>query len=99
MDIIEKKWINYCKNCCKKNESFFHTCETGLSPVKYFHWPFHGDASFVDHYPHKWDIVIASFHPFVRLSIMQSAPKPMDEIQPNSVRELLTWMGRATAIF
>ena len=31
--------------------------------------------------------------------IMLSPPKPLDEIQPNLVCELLTWMGRATAIF
>ena len=30
---------------------------------------------------------------------MLSPPKPLDEIQPNFVCELLTWMGRATAIF
>ena len=30
---------------------------------------------------------------------MLSPPKPLDEIQPNLVCKLLTWMGRATAIF
>ena len=35
----------------------------------------------------------------VRLSVMLSPPKPVDEIQPNSVCELLTWMGSAKAIF
>ena len=30
---------------------------------------------------------------------MLSPPKPLDEIQPNLVCELLTRMGRATAIF
>ena len=33
------------------------------------------------------------------LSVMLSPPKPLDEIQPNLVCELLLWMGRATAIF
>ena len=33
------------------------------------------------------------------LSVMLSPPKPLDEIQPNLVCELLPWMGRATAIF
>ena len=37
--------------------------------------------------------------PSVRLSVMLSPPKRLDEIQPNLVCELLTWMGRATAIF
>ena len=32
----------------------------------------------------------------VRLSIMLSPPKPLDEIQPNLVCELLTCMGHAT---
>ena len=51
-------------------------------------------------YPHaffkkrKGDIVIASVVlsvcQFVRLSIMLSPPKPLDEIQPNLVCELLT---------
>ena len=30
---------------------------------------------------------------------MLSPPKPLDEIQPNLVCELLTWMGRATSNF
>ena len=30
---------------------------------------------------------------------MLSPPKPLDEIQPNMVCELLTWMGRATSNF
>ena len=37
------------------------------------------------------DIVFASVRPSVRLSIMQSPPKPLDEIQPNLVRELHEW--------
>ena len=37
-------------------------------------------------------------HPSVRPSIMLSPPKPLSEIQPNLVCELLTCMGRATAI-
>ena len=32
-----------------------------------------------------------------RLSVMISPPKPLDQIQPNEVFELLTCMGRATA--
>ena len=32
-------------------------------------------------------------------SIRLSPPKPLDEIQPNLVCELLTWMGPATALF
>ena len=32
-----------------------------------------------------------------RLSVMISPPKPLDQIQPNEVCELLTCMGRATA--
>ena len=35
--------------------------------------------------------------PCICPSIMLSLPKPLDEIQPNLVCELLTWMGRATA--
>ena len=35
----------------------------------------------------------------VRLSVMLSPPKPLDDIQPNLVSEQLTWMGRATANF
>ena len=31
-----------------------------------------------------------------RLSVMISPPKPLDQIQPNEVCELLTCMGRAT---
>ena len=42
--------------------------------------------------PTLFDIVIAS----IRLSVMLSPPKPLDEIQPNLVCELLTWMGHAT---
>ena len=53
------------------------------------------------------NIVIASVRPSVRLSVrpsdrlsvMLSPPKPLDEIQPNLVCELLTWMGRATSNF
>ena len=30
---------------------------------------------------------------------MLSAPKPLDEIQPNSMCELLTWLGRAKSNF
>ena len=51
-------------------------------------------------YPHAFleksegDIVIASVrqsvHPSVHLSVMLSPPKPLDEIQPNLVCELLT---------
>ena len=47
------------------------------------------------------DIVIPSVclsvHPPVHLSVMLSPPKPLDEIQPNLVCELLTLKGRATA--
>ena len=35
--------------------------------------------------------------PSVRPSVMLSPPKPLDEIQPNLVCELLTWMGRSTS--
>ena len=34
---------------------------------------------------------------FVRLSVMLSLPKPLDEIQPNLVCELLACVGHATA--
>ena len=37
--------------------------------------------------------------PSVRPSVTLSPPKPLDEIQPNLVCGLLTWMGRATAHF
>ena len=37
--------------------------------------------------------------PSVCLSFMLSPPKPLDEIQPNLLCELLTWMGRDTALF
>ena len=40
-----------------------------------------------------------SVHPSVRPSVTLSRPKPLDEIQPNLVCELLTWMGCATAQF
>ena len=33
------------------------------------------------------------------LSAMLSPPKPLDEIKPNLMCELLTWMGRETSIF
>ena len=36
------------------------------------------------------DIVIASVRPSVCPSVMPSPPKPLDEIQPNLVCELLT---------
>ena len=39
-----------------------------------------------------------SVHPPVLLSVMLPPPKPLDEIQPNLVCKLLTWMGRAAAI-
>ena len=46
-------------------------------------------------YPHAFlknegDIVIAPVRPSVCLSVMLSPPKPLDEIQPNLVCELLT---------
>ena len=37
--------------------------------------------------------------PSVRPSVTLSPPKPLDEIQPNLVCELLTWIGCATAHF
>ena len=37
--------------------------------------------------------------PSVHLSVMLSPPKPFEELQPNLVCELLTWMGRATSNF
>ena len=40
-------------------------------------------------------IAIAS----VRLSVTLSPPKPLDEIQPNLVCELLTWIGCVTTLF
>ena len=53
-------------------------------------------------YPHAFlksdgDIAIASVRPSVCPSVTLSPPKPLDEIQPNLVCELLTCMGRATA--
>ena len=36
-------------------------------------------------------------HPPIHPSVMLSPPKPLAEIQPNLVCQLLTWMGRATA--
>ena len=58
----------------------------------------------MNNYPHAFlkregDIVIASVRLSVRPSVMLSPPKPLDEIQPNLVSELLTWMGRATSNF
>ena len=38
----------------------------------------------------KWDIVIASVRLSVRLPFMLSPPKPLNEIQPDLVCELLT---------
>ena len=43
--------------------------------------------------------ICASVCPSVRLSVTLSPPKPFDEIQPNLVCELVTWMRRATAHF
>ena len=47
------------------------------------------------YYPHAFlkkcrGIAIASVHLSVRLSVTLSPPKPLDEIQPNLVCELLT---------
>ena len=46
------------------------------------------------YYPHVFlsegEIVIPSVRPSVRPSVMLSPPKPLDEIQPNLVCELLT---------
>ena len=39
-----------------------------------------------------------SLHPSVRSSVMLSLPKPLDEIQPNLVCELLTCIEYATAV-
>ena len=38
-------------------------------------------------------------HPSIRPSVTLSPPKLLDEIQPNLMSELLTWMGHATAQF
>ena len=46
-------------------------------------------------YSHEWVSVRLSVRPSVTLS----PPKPLDEIQPNLVCGLLTWMGCATAHF
>ena len=35
----------------------------------------------------------------VHLSVVLSPPKPLDEIQPNLVCELFTWIGPATTLF
>ena len=35
----------------------------------------------------------------LRLSVTLSPPKPLEEIQPNLVCELLIWKGCATALF
>ena len=43
--------------------------------------------------------VCPSVRPSVRPSVTLSPPKPLDEIQPNLVCGLLTWMGCATAHF
>ena len=40
-----------------------------------------------------------SVRPSLLPSVMLSPPKPLDEIQPNLVCELLTWMGHATSNF
>ena len=45
------------------------------------------------------DIAITSMRPSVCPSITLSPPKPLDEIQPNLVCELLTWIGRTAAHF
>ena len=38
-------------------------CETGLSPpVKYFYWPFQGDASFVDHLCYYYRVFVMLSH-------------------------------------
>ena len=52
--------------------------------------------------PKGWDFGLLRDQNYilsVRLSVMLSPPKPLDEMQPNLVCELLTCMGRATAIF
>ena len=44
------------------------------------------------------DIVIASVRPFVRPSVLLSPPKPLGEIQPNLICELLTCMGMQKSV-
>ena len=51
------------------------------------------------YYPHAFLKKRQGYCNRLRLSVTLSPPKPLDEIQPNLVCELLTWMGRATAHF
>ena len=62
------------------------TLNTGI----FFIWP---------HYPHAFFKKRRGYCNRLRPSFTLSPPKPSDEIQPNLVHELLTWMGRATAHF
>ena len=52
-----------------------------------------------DIYPHAFLEKRRGYCNHLRLSVMLSPPKPLDEIQPNLVCELLTWMRHATANF
>ena len=66
-----------------------------------------GENYKISYYPHAFlkkrrgycNRLRPSVRPSVRLSVMLSPPKPLDEIQPNLVCELLTWMVRATSNF
>ena len=68
----------------------------------YTHAHIHDQNSFTSYnYPHaflkkRWGYWNCSAH---RPSVTLSPPKPLDEIQPNVVCELLTWIGCATAHF
>ena len=63
-----------------KNLSIYKTCNANFSFSVYYPTFFKKSEG---------DIVIVSVRPFFSLSIMLS-PKPLDEIQPNLVCELLT---------
>ena len=51
------------------------------------------------YYPHAFLKKRQGYCNRLRPSVKLSPPKPLDEIQPNLVCELLSWIGCATALF
>ena len=67
-----------------------------IKEIKNIKWDFHSVAWVK---PQGWDLGVLEGQTFnsVRLLIHMLSTKSLDEIQPNLVCELLTWMGCATA--
>ena len=66
-----------------------------IKDIKHIERDFHSIAWVM---PLELDLWAKNLIPSVSLFVMLS-PNPLDVIKPNSVCELLTWMGRATALF